>query len=88
MATPSKNPNAHELKYNEHKEKPIESEEKKPIDETVESAEDRMAKYYEEKEAKAAEAYQKAFYGKSPPLSEEDIKRRKNFWRINGKYLR
>ena len=71
--------------------KPNQEQDKKEVskeDEDILSVEERMLKMYEEREEKANESYQKAFYGKSPPLSEEDIKRRKNFWRINGKYLR
>jgi len=86
MATPGKIPNANELKYNEHKEKPI--TEVAQVSDDVKSAEERMAKYYEKKEKEASEAYKKVLYENPPPLSDEEIQRRKNFWRTNGTQYR
>jgi hypothetical protein len=86
MATPGKIPNANELKYNEHKEKPI--TEVAQVSDDVKSAEERMAKYYEEKEKQASEDYQKTLYESPPPPTDEEILRRKNLWRTNRSQYR
>jgi hypothetical protein len=87
MATPSKNPTANELKYNEPKDKPV-AEEIKQVSDEVKSAEERMKEYYEKKERQASEVYKKVLYENPPPLSDEELQRRKNLWRTNGRYYR
>ena len=52
------------------------------VTESILSAEEKMIKFYEEREAKVSQSYQKIFYENPTPPTDDEIRRQKNLFRV------
>jgi hypothetical protein len=72
---------SYELKYDKLKEKA--KVEVKSIDQAVESAEEKMMKFYAKKESTVNKVYQKAMYVCPTPPTDEELLLKNNFLRTH-----